>query len=333
MLQTLIEGTILGLSTGTICLVTCAPIYLPYLLTEDRKLSKSIFTVLEISVGRFFSYLAFGAVAGYTGAQISSIDRELFTSIAYILLSAYLVLSAVRTRKKEKKCHIPRVTRFTKSAFILGILTGISFCPPFLIALSKAVDLGGVFSGMFLFLGFFVGTSVFLLPLAFVGQLSKITKMKLIAQFASIFIAVWFTFSGVKGLVHTYEHKKLEKLPSRIVEAFHPDIPILILASEKNDDYFSELQDSLIVTHRNRVYYKIFEENFLDSLDSYKPSILFIDSELLENNKIEKNFEHLDYFSVESEYPISQMLNFLRMFTFKIHDNLHWEFMEEKLNK
>ena len=103
MFKTLVEGTILGLTTGTTCLITCTPIYLPYLISEDRKLGKSLLAVIEISAGRFFSYLAFGAIAGYAGAQIASINRELFTSIAYILLSIYLVLSAVRTNRKTKR--------------------------------------------------------------------------------------------------------------------------------------------------------------------------------------------------------------------------------------
>ena len=91
MIKTLIEGTILGLTTGTACLVTCSPIYLPYLISEDRKLGKSILAVLEISAGRFVSYLAFGAIAGYTGAQIASVNRELFTS--YSLKMEYFLNS------------------------------------------------------------------------------------------------------------------------------------------------------------------------------------------------------------------------------------------------
>ena len=329
MLQTLIEGIVLGLSTGTLCLMTCTPIYLPYLISEDRKISKGILTVVEISAGRFLSYLAFGAVAGYTGAQISSIDRELFTSIAYILLSAYLVLSAIRTRKKEKKCHIPRITKFTKSAFLLGVLTGISFCPAFLIALSKAVNLGGAFSGMMLFLGFFFGTSVFLLPLAFVGQLSKINKMKFIAQIASILIAVWFTFSGVKGLVHTFEHKKLEKLPSRIVEAFHPHKPLVVFSSEENRGYFSVVRDSSAIYHLNKVHFLLYDDAVVDTLDN-TAYVLFLDSSLLEDKRIEKRLEKFDYFFIEKGYPITRMLNFLRVYTFKIHKQVHWEFKIEK---
>ena len=329
MLQTLIEGIVLGLSTGTLCLMTCTPIYLPYLISEDRKISKGILTVVEISAGRFLSYLAFGAVAGYTGAQISSIDRELFTSIAYILLSAYLVLSAIRTRKKEKKCHIPRITKFTKSAFLLGVLTGISFCPAFLIALSKAVNLGGAFSGMMLFLGFFFGTSVFLLPLAFVGQLSKINKMKFIAQIASILIAVLFTFSGVKGLVHTFEHKKLEKLPSRIVEAFHPHKPLVVFSSEENRGYFSVVRDSSAIYHLNKVHFLLYDDAVVDTLDN-TAYVLFLDSSLLEDKRIEKRLEKFDYFFIEKGYPITRMLNFLRVYTFKIHKQVHWEFKIEK---
>ena len=325
MIKTLIEGTVLGLTTGTACLVTCSPIYLPYLISEDRKLSKSIIAVLEISAGRFVSYLAFGAIAGYTGAQIASVNRELFTSIAYILLSAYLVLSAVRTSKKAKSCHVPKMARFTQSGIILGILTGINFCPSFLIALSKAVDLGGAFSGMMLFLGFFFGTSIFLLPLAFIGQISKVSKMKMVAQYASILVAIWFTFSGVKGLVHYFEHKKLDAQPSRLVEAFNPNIPLAVIASEENSTYFKTLQDSLINYTPSSVHYFQYNKTILDSINKLSETVLVIDSSILN-----ESFDNYDYFQVEPDYDLSRMLKFMKFYTFKTRTHLHWEFIEKE---
>ena len=45
MLTTLIEGFILGISTGTLCLVTCTPIYIPFLMSEDRKFGKNFIKV------------------------------------------------------------------------------------------------------------------------------------------------------------------------------------------------------------------------------------------------------------------------------------------------
>lgn len=324
MIKTLIEGAALGLATGSACLITCTPIYLPYLISEDRKLSKSLLAVLEISIGRFVSYIAFGAVAGFTGAQIATINRELFTSIAYILLSFYLVLSAVRTNKKSKSCHVPKFARFTKSGILLGVLTGINFCPSFLIALSKAVDLGGAVSGMMLFLGFFFGTSVFLLPLAFIGQISKVSKMKLVAQYASILVAIWFTFSGVKGIVQYYEHKKLDALPARFVEAFNPNIPLAIVADEKNDDYFQVLQDSLQNYTPAEVHYWQNSRSVADSLNNFSEIILVIDSTILD-----KRFDNFDYFVVEPDYDLPRMLKFMKFYTFKTRTNLHWEFIEK----
>ncbi len=325
MIKTLIEGAILGLTTGTTCLITCSPIYLPYLISEDRKLGKSLLAVLEISAGRFISYLAFGAIAGYTGAQIASVNRELFTSIAYILLSAYLVLSAVRTNKKTKSCHVPKMAKFTKSGFILGILTGINFCPSFLIALSKAVDLGGALSGMMLFMGFFFGTSIFLLPLAFIGQISKVSKMKLIAQYASILVAIWFTFAGVKGLIHYQEHVRLEAQPARLVEAFNPNIPLAVVASKENSVYFTSLQDSLKKYTPQDVHYFQYHKSVLDSLNKFQEIVLVIDSTILN-----ESFDNYDYFQVEPDYNLPRMLKFMKFYTFKTRTHLHWEFIEKE---
>lgn len=325
MIKTLIEGTVLGLTTGTACLVTCTPIYLPYLISEDRRLTKSLLAVLEISAGRFVSYLAFGAIAGYTGAQIASVNRELFTSIAYILLSAYLVLSALRTNKKAKNCHVPKFARLTKSGIILGILTGINFCPSFLIALSKAVDLGGPISGMMLFLGFFFGTSIFLLPLAFIGQISKVSKMKLIAQYASVLVAIWFTLSGVKGLVHYYEHIKLEAQPSRLVEAFNPNIPLAVVAAAENSYYFKTLQDSLDNYTPTKVHYFQNSKSITDSINKFSKVILVLDSTILD-----ESFDNYDYFLVEPDYDMPKMLRFMKFYTFKTQTHLHWEFIEKE---
>ena len=329
MFQILTKGFTLGLTLGTSCLATCSPIYLPYLISEDRKLGKGILTVLEISAGRFFSYLTFGAIAGYSGSQISAINRELFTAIAYILLSVYLILSALRTRRKEQKCSIPRLTNFTRSAFLLGILTGINFCPSFLMALSNAVDLGGAFSGMLLFLGFFIGTSLYLFPLAFIGQLSRVKILKLIAQIASILVAAFFIFIGTSRLIHYFEHRKMAEIPGRIVEAFHPHIPLLILSSEVNFEYFSAVRDSAAVRHPQVVPIHIYQESMIDTLDAAR-LVLLIDSSLLIDKRTEEKLNGFDYFFVEKNYPVSKLMNFLSFYSFKTREQVHFEFKQNK---
>jgi len=328
MLEILLKGFTLGLTLGTTCLVTCTPIYLPYLISEDRRLGKSFLTILEISAGRFFSYLAFGAVAGYTGAQISSVNRSLFTAIAYILLSVYLVLSAFRAHRHERRCHVPKIAGITKSAFFLGVLTGINFCPSFLIAVSNAIDLGGAFSGMLLFFGFFLGTSLYLFPLAFLGQISRVKRMKMLAQIASILVAAYFIYSGTARLYHYFEEKRLEAIPARIVEAFHPRIPLVVLSSADNFSYFSAVGDSANTYHPLPVPVFIYQTSLIDTL-GVENHVLLIDSELLQNKSTEQNLEKYDYFLVENNYPISKLMRFLKFYTFKTRKSMHFEFRTE----
>ena len=318
MLQTLIEGFLLGLSTGTICLVTCTPIYLPYLLTEKRQLKKSLLAVFQISIGRFFSYAAFGAAAGFTGSKIVGIDRTFYASIAYILLSIYLVLTTVRTHKKHHSCAIPKYTKFTRNAILLGVFTGLNFCPSFLIALSKSIDLGGVLAGTLLFTGFFFGTSVFLFPLAFVGLLTKVRNMTNLARIASVIIAIWFLYTGGIGL---YKHftkttYSLEK-GKRIVEVFSPKTDLIICYKKSDVKYFSALRDSIFNRTKKRV-------KFIASCNDVKirrNTVLLIDSDLISSLKK----ENVDYFSVEKGYNITQLINFLNSYSFKTAKYIHWK--------
>jgi sulfite exporter TauE/SafE len=326
MIQTLIEGFVLGYSTGSVCLVTCTPIYLPYLLTEDRKLATSLFKITEISLGRFFSYLTFGAVAGYAGANIATFNRQIFTSIAYILLSFYLIFSAYRTHRDHKKCYVPKALKFTKNAFVLGVLTGINFCPSFLIALSKAVNLGGAFSGMFLFLGFFFGTTLFLVPLAFANLLTKIKGMKSIAQIASLLIAGWFIWQGIQGIYHWKQHQRppIQETEQRNVELFREDQTIFILFEAKNQAYFESLRFSFYTATPDSLNMVFFaDEADWNQIMSEQNTLLIIDTDFAE--KI-PNYKRFDHILIEPGYEIETITNFLKKYTFQTDSVLDWKF-------
>ncbi len=300
MIQSLTEGFSLGLATGVVCLSTCTPIYLPYLLSSDRKLWKSFVAIMEISAGRFFSYITFGAIAGFLGAQINQVNRDLFTAIAYILLSIYLIFSAIRTRNEHKKCAVPKYAAMTRSAFVLGILTGINFCPAFLIALSNALNLAGPLSGMLLFLGFFFGTSLFLIPLAFANFLTRIRQMKSIAQVASVLIGIWFIG---KGLFMLYGFFTGNVDPS----AFAPGKHLSVISSEANLPYFGELRDSLEARKGDDVEMIVHKTE--EAISKKASSLYFVDVTLIDADSTA--FSNLDYFAVEPGYDIGEMMSYM----------------------
>ena len=250
MLHSLLSGWALGLATGTTCLGTCAPIYIPYLIAEKRTGKQSFLIVLQITIGRFISYITFGAVFGFVGTKIPIASREVFTAIAYILLSIYLVASVFRIRRHSKNCRNTRLMNLTKSPFLLGILTGISFCPAFLIAISNAIDISGAGAGMTLFAGFFLGTSVFVLPITFLGALSNMDKIRKIAQVSAIIIAAYFIYKGGNSLFQYFQYnsQQTERSETSTAEPFLSTSEVYILTDTDEEQWLPLMDTDSIST-------------------------------------------------------------------------------------
>lgn len=204
MFTGLAEGLGLGLATGISCLASCGPIYLSYLLSEKRTGRQSLNTVLLLNLGRFVSYAAFGAVMGLVGGAVPSSVRIPLAYGGYILFSVYLIVSVVRVNRSCGGCGIPKWMKVTKSPVLLGVLTGFSVCPAFLIAMTNAFDSSGALDGALLFTGFFLGTTVYMLPFALFGLFSGRKWLNAVARYAAIFVAVYFAILGVRGLALRY---------------------------------------------------------------------------------------------------------------------------------
>ena len=191
------EGFVLGLATGPLCVVSCGPVYVPYLMQRGRTAKQSLVTLLEISAGRFITYLLIGLAAGALGTQIASLTTAWFTATAYVLFSVVLVISALRTKQCDEGCGPARWTRFSEVPFILGMATGISFCPSFLLALTKAIDNGGMLAGALLFGAFFIGTIIYFIPLVLFGIIGKTHRLRTIGRIASCVVALWFIIQAI----------------------------------------------------------------------------------------------------------------------------------------
>lgn len=296
MTTTIVEGFTLGLATGMTCLSTCTPIYLPFLMNRQGGFWSGFGAIMEISAGRFFSYLLFGAIAGYIGGSIEVSHRQTFTGIAYILLSFYMILLAVRTHRSHKGCTVPGALKLTQNGFLLGILTGINFCPSFLIALSRSIGLGGMVAGMGLFLGFFAGTTLFLIPLAFAAPLARKRIVRIIGTIAAVAIGVWFIVLGISQLSGaSFTLSNQESIPLR-------DQNIAIISSEEHAPYFRNLQDSLQTAFGKDV---TLLRNIPEEPDSN--TVWFADETMVASLP-----ENIVAIPVQPGYPIPEILSVLK---------------------
>ena len=250
MLSGLHDGLALGLATGLSCLSSCGPVYAAYLFSEQRSVKQSFQVILALVLGRFASYALFGAVVGQIGGSVPVGIRVPVTYSGYILFSVFLILSIVRVNRKCGGCHVSRWVKFTGSPFLLGVLTGFSICPAFLIALTRAFDVAGPLVGALLFTGFFLGTTVYILPLSIFGLFTKKKWFTAIARVMAIFVSVYFLVTGIRGLAGYYlaapDPRLVEAVPREgVFFAMEEDTLYLLTFPQIAADRGAELADDL----------------------------------------------------------------------------------------
>jgi hypothetical protein len=91
--------------------------------------------------------------------------------------------------------------RYFHFPVIFGFFTGINICPPFLLAISRVLDLGSIAGGMLLFGGFFLGTSVYLALLLPLGYLGRWQSLRLISLMTALLTGIFFFVMGMISLV------------------------------------------------------------------------------------------------------------------------------------
>ncbi len=199
------QGFLLGLSSGAVCSAYCAPVLIPYFLGEKKNVVQNFMALLQFLTGRLLGYLAIGFLAwGIDKSILQSIScREFIMGSAYIILSGLLIFYSFS--KSSKTCPPANETGMFQKVraswpflflLIMGLATAVNLCPPFLLAVAIAMGEGTLFqSALFLFM-FFLGTSVFMIPVTFVGMLRRFSSLHIIGKMTAGLIGVYYFYSG-----------------------------------------------------------------------------------------------------------------------------------------
>lgn len=221
------QGFLLGLANGVTCLAYCAPVLIPLFLGQGRRVRQNGELMAQFLAGRLAGYLIFGLLAWATGRLIfgdSALRGVLFGGV-YVLLGGLLALyglgktaegeghpltfeggkrPAAVVRRMVLGCPIPlgmlrpylkRWPALVPAA--LGLLTGLNICPPFLLAFTGAASSPTLIGSLLFFGAFFVGTSVFFLPVIFVGVFRNQAALQTIGKLTAVIMACFYLFSGI----------------------------------------------------------------------------------------------------------------------------------------
>lgn len=326
MFTALAEGFALGISTGTVCFVTCAPIYLPWLMSEKKSIWRSLGKLMEISAGRFIAYILFGALAGYFGGKLTPVSRNLFTGVSYILLSVFLLMNVFRTHREGKSCKVPKWAVMSRSAFLLGLFTGVNFCPSFLIALSSAVNMGGAIAGMQVFLGFFFGTTLFLLPLALSGYLTILKEIKSFARVASVIIAIWFIWQGVHNLIDYYQEYRHNK-NTYLLDLEKARLSPVLISIPADSSAVYALQDSLKSFYRTGAIVVLTDSLRSSALPPYdKKQLVVVSKAVLKDPLINNELKSRHTLRLRDHDSVNKVMPLLRSKVFRLKNGSFIDF-------
>jgi len=202
MTDIIIQPFLLGISVGIFCFTYCVPFIAPYLASEERKLSKNFKIILQFIFGRLGGYILFGAIFGYLGEKISNQTVNLILIVSLIILSLFLIIYALGFLKpKGIFCSVKYLKFREKSPLLMGFLMGINICPPFLMSLAYVFTLHSALRGIIYFLMFFLGTTLYFLPVTFLGYLGKMKEFRFIARIAGLIVGFAFLIYGIYYIV------------------------------------------------------------------------------------------------------------------------------------
>lgn len=199
------DGFLLGLATGVTCLAYCSPVLVPFLLGEGRDTTRTAIALLQFMAGRLLGYLAFAAAAWALGQywQQSGAGREAAMGFIYVLLAFALILFGWQ-RERKTPCAgkiIDEKRRANGGALLwpllFGLFSGLNLCPPFLLAFAAATEVPSLTHSLLYFFSFFLGTSVYFLPLPLLGVCRKLAVLKTIGRLAALLVALVYLYRGV----------------------------------------------------------------------------------------------------------------------------------------
>jgi hypothetical protein len=200
------QGLLLGLANGSLCITYCAPVLIPYMLGEGKTVRQNACVLGQFLAGRLVGCLCFALLAWVTSLIIlhNMAYRNVIFGVVYIGLALLLFIYSVS--KPRKICAVNSSKPFLEHVAAkwptllpvgLGLLTGLNICPPFLLIFTEAVNAESLMKSLFFFFMFFLGTSVYFLPIPLLGVLRSFPQVKTVGKMTAAIIALYYLYVGL----------------------------------------------------------------------------------------------------------------------------------------
>jgi sulfite exporter TauE/SafE len=199
------DSFILGLSSGSACLVTCGMVMFPYLMSGSAGVKRITADLSLFLVTRLAIYFILATLAWYFGQTVFSnnIVRNVVPGILYIVFAVMLVWYSIsNTRNPECPAKIVKtVYNHRLVPIFLGVVNSLGFCPALFIILTKGATQGTLTQSYIAFLAFFIGSSIWFLPLPLAGKIRRKEVLKTVGILATGLAGIIFMIKGLTNII------------------------------------------------------------------------------------------------------------------------------------
>ena len=197
MREVILEPLLAGLSMGLFCCVSCYPVLAPVFAAEDRSAGATLRVWLQFLLGRLAGYVLFGAAIGWLGERFDEAWFNQASLAIMMILAVLLIFYAVGFWRPPWAFCTAGTRRGKATPAVLGLLMGVNACPPFLMSVAYVLTLHSLLKGIAYFLVFFCATSVYMVPLLFVGWLGRMQEFRRAARASALVVGILFLVYGI----------------------------------------------------------------------------------------------------------------------------------------
>jgi sulfite exporter TauE/SafE len=201
----MIDSFILGISSGSACLATCGMVMFPYLMSGSAGVKMIITDLSLFLLTRFIAYFILATLSWYFGKAIFSIPlvRNIVPGILYIVFAVMLVWYSI-SNNRHPDCPakiVKAVNNHRLVPILLGLVNSFGFCPALFIILTKGATQGTLIQSYIAFMAFFLGSSLWFLPLPLAGKIRKKEVLRNIGILATGLAGIIFMIKGLTNLI------------------------------------------------------------------------------------------------------------------------------------
>jgi cytochrome c biogenesis protein CcdA len=199
------DSFVLGLSSGSACLATCGMVMFPYFMAGSAGVRRIAIDLFLFLLTRFVIYFILSTLAWYFGQALFSnpVVRNIIPGILYIVFAVMLVWYSI-SKNRNPNCPAKIVKTVNNKKLVpilLGLVNSLGFCPALFIILTKGATQETLVQSYFAFLAFFIGSSLWFLPLPLAGKIRKKEVLKNIGILATGLAGIIFMIKGLTNLI------------------------------------------------------------------------------------------------------------------------------------